>query len=183
MLTVPVASVTLLYEMVGKKLGKGMVQDEGKTCSPPQIRSCCYGRGGRGVIGLAAKRRPPASPIGRARGKPWYARDCSRGLCSRGTGNDHQTDHPDGPEEATPKPIAQASLSYTADEPSTAEEPTLANEPTTVGELIVAGTAAHQGRQVWAKVSDKKALIRDPDKIGPDRCTCSHDASALDPTA
>ena len=57
----------------------------------------------------------------------------------------------DGPEQATPEPIARASLPYMVDEPSTAEEPTLAADLTMVGELILAGTAVAPGETDAAK--------------------------------
>ena len=198
MLIIPVLGMTLLYWMLGKKLGKAVWN---KAKEKPALRP------GLAIVAMAAAGvaflvwRPSddgqpvqlVEPVG-SRDVPQVVQEGSATAepvtTTKTTG---AMSTPDKPEEATSEPITQASLPLIADELAVADgpiiaeepvlddEPTIAEEPVLAAEPIVAGNATPAGvTDTGREKGDKKGDDKKGDKKGDDEKGDGRSARSVD---
>jgi putative peptide zinc metalloprotease protein len=188
LLIIPVAGMTLLYGIIGKKLGK-VVWNKAKN--KPVLRpglaiaamvavSVAFL-----VLGSSDDRQPVQSvesAVSHGASEISHREPAPGDLAST-TKPIILTSAPDEPED-TPESITQADSPYMAEEPAVAEElpmpdkSTVAEEPFIPDEPIVAGTGAAPGAAATGKKGPNK---KGSDKKGPDRGARSHDDPCVGP--
>jgi hypothetical protein len=184
MLIIPVLGMTLLYWIIGKKLGKA-VWNKGKEKPALRPGLAVAAMAAAGVAFLVWRPSDDGQPVqllepavslgvpqvvqeGSATGEPETTAKTTGAMST-----------PDKPEEATSEPITQASLPLIADElavadgpiiveePALGDEPTIAEQPVLTAEPFVAGTATPPGETNMGK--EKGDHKKGDDEKGDDK--------------